>query len=116
MIKQRTGRIVSVASVVGLHGNAGQANYAASKAGLIAASKSLALEVASRGITVNVVAPGMVDTAMTASLDHATYVAKIPMKRYATAQEVAYAVGFLCSEESKYITGHVLNVDGGLSM
>jgi 3-oxoacyl-[acyl-carrier protein] reductase len=116
MLKKRYGRVVSVASVVGLHGNVGQAHYAASKAGLIGASKSVALEVASRGITVNVVAPGMVATHMTEHLDADTYMQHIPMKRYGTPEEVAHAVGFLCSEEARYITGEVLTVGGGLGI
>ena len=110
MLKQRSGRIISVGSVVGQMGNAGQVNYAASKAGLVGFSKALAREVASRGITVNVVAPGMIDTDMTAALGeaaHSAMLAAIPLGRLGTADEVAAAVCFLASDESAYITGHV---------
>ena len=119
MLKQRRGRIISVGSVVGQMGNAGQVNYAASKAGLVGFSKALAREVASRGITVNVVAPGMIETDMTAALGESARSAmltQIPLGRLGTADEVAAAVCFLASDESAYITGHVLAVNGGMYM
>jgi 3-oxoacyl-[acyl-carrier protein] reductase len=117
MIRQRAGRIVSISSVVGQSGNAGQANYAASKAGLIGFSKSVALEVASRGITVNVVAPGMIETDMTRAIaDEAReeWAARIPLKRLGTPDDIATAVCFLVSDEASYITGQVLAVNGGM--
>ena len=119
MLKQRGGRIISVGSVVGQMGNAGQINYAASKAGLVGLSKALAREVASRGITVNVVAPGMIESDMTAALGetmHSAMLAQIPLRRLGTADEVAAAVCFLASDEAAYITGHVLAVNGGMYM
>ena len=119
MMKKRWGRIVNLASVVGLSGNAGQANYSASKAGLIGLTKSLAQELASRNITVNAVAPGFFATAMTARLDEAqraSILASIPMGRMGELEEVAAAISFLASEEAGYITGHILNVSGGLYM
>ena len=119
MLKQRSGRIISVGSVVGQMGNAGQANYAASKAGLVGFSKALAHEVASRGITVNVVAPGLIETDMTAELGEparSALLAKIPLSRLGMADDVASAVCFLASDESAYITGHVLAVNGGMYM
>src|SRR5712692_6392989 len=119
MLKQRGGRIITVSSVVGQMGNAGQTNYAASKAGLIGFAKALAREVASRGITVNVVAPGMIDTDMTRAITEKAQVdwtAQIPLARLGTADEVAAAVCFLASDEASYITGHVLTVNGGMYM
>ena len=119
MIRQRGGRIINVGSVVGRMGNAGQANYAASKAGLEGFSKALAREVASRGITVNVVAPGMIDTDMTAGLNEsaqAAMLAQIPMGRLGTTEDVAGAICFLASDEAAYVTGHVLAVNGGMYM
>lgn len=117
MMKQRFGRIVNISSVIGVMGNAGQANYAASKAGLIGFSKSLAKEVASRGILVNVVAPGYIDTDMTRALSEnqrSEIVGHIPLGRTGSGDDVANAVAFLASEENSYITGQVLHVDGGL--
>ena len=119
MIKQRGGRIIAISSVVGQTGNAGQANYAASKAGLIGFSKAVALEVASRGITVNVVAPGLIDTDMTKAIAdkaQANWAEQIPLARLGTADDVAAAVCFLASDEASYITGHVLAVNGGMYM
>jgi 3-oxoacyl-[acyl-carrier protein] reductase len=119
MLRQKGGRIIAISSVVGQMGNAGQANYAASKAGLIGFAKALAREVASRSITVNVVAPGMIETDMTraiadkAQIDWST---QIPIGRLGTVDEVAAAVSFLASDEASYITGHVLAVNGGMYM
>jgi 3-oxoacyl-[acyl-carrier protein] reductase len=117
MIRQRAGRIVCISSVVGQRGNAGQANYAASKAGLIGFSKSVALEVASRGITVNVVAPGLIETDMTRAITgdaREDWASKIPLRRFGTPDDIASAVCFLASDEASYITGQVLAVNGGM--
>ncbi len=119
MMKARKGRIISIASVVGLTGNVGQANYAAAKAGIIGFSKSLAREVGSRGITVNAVAPGFIDTDMTRALSDDTkkaLLSQIPLNRLGLAQEIASAVAFLASEDASYITGETLNVNGGMYM
>lgn len=119
MVKQRYGRIVNLSSVVGLRGNAGQVNYAASKAGVIGMTKSLAKELAGRNITVNAVAPGFIDTDMTAALSETAKNAalgSIPMGRMGTPENVAKAVAFLADEDAGYITGQVLAVDGGMSM
>ena len=117
MMKQRVGRIISISSVVGQMGNAGQSNYAASKAGLIGFSKSLAREVASRNITVNVVAPGLIDTDMTRALSPETqtqWLSQVPLGRFGTPEDIASAVCFLASNEASYITGQVLAVNGGM--
>jgi 3-oxoacyl-[acyl-carrier protein] reductase len=117
MIRQRAGRIICISSVVGQSGNAGQANYAAAKAGLIGFSKAVALEVASRGITVNVVAPGLIDTDMTRAVTDGAreeWASKIPLRRLGTPDDIAAAVCFLASDEASYITGHVLAVNGGM--
>ena len=119
MLKQRGGRIIAVSSVVGQMGNAGQTNYAASKAGLIGFAKALAREVGSRGITVNVIAPGMIDTDMTravAEKSQVNWADQIPLGRLGTADEVAAAACYLASDEASYITGHVLAVNGGMYM
>jgi len=119
MVKQRSGRIISVSSVVGQSGNAGQANYAASKAGLIGFSKALARELASRNITVNVVAPGLVETDMTRAVTERAkgdWASQIPLGRIGTPEDIAAAVCFLASDEASYITGHVLAVNGGMYM
>ena len=119
MLRQRWGRIINITSIFGQMGQAGQANYAASKAGLIGLTMALAREVASRNITVNAVAPGLIETAMTEALApelKQTVVKMIPLGRGGTPQEVAAAVRFLASEEASYITGHVLNVNGGMLM
>ncbi|HWM91077.1 MAG TPA: 3-oxoacyl-[acyl-carrier-protein] reductase [Thermoanaerobaculia bacterium] len=117
MMKRRWGRIINVTSVVGMMGNAGQANYAAAKAGLIGLTKSLARELGSRSITVNAVAPGYIETAMTANLPAASreeLSGSIALKRLGTVDDVSAAVLYLASEEAGYVTGHVLNVSGGL--
>lgn len=119
MMKTRWGRVINITSVVGESGNPGQANYVASKAGLVGLTKSLAQEVASRGITVNAVSPGFIETTMTDTLGDkvkAKLVESIPLRRIGSANEVAYAVRFLAAEEASYITGHVLQVNGGLYM
>ena len=119
MIRQRGGRIISISSVVGQSGNAGQANYAASKAGLIGFTKAVALEVASRGITANIVAPGLIETDMTRAIaDKAReeWESRIPLQRLGTADDVAAAVCFLASDEASYITGQVIAVNGGMYM
>ena len=119
MMKQRWGRIVSITSVIGSLGNPGQANYAAAKAGVTAFSKSLAREVGSRGITVNVIAPGFIDTDMTAALDEqqrAAMLANIPLGRLGQVDDIAHAAGFLVSEQASYITGATLHVNGGMYM
>lgn len=118
-VKQRSGRIINVASVIGLVGNAGQANYAASKAGLFGFTKSVARELASRSITVNALAPGFIETDMTAALSqelHANVLRTIPMNRFGQAEDVADAALFLASPAARYITGQVLTVDGGMAM
>ena len=119
MMRQRYGRIVNLSSVVGLRGNAGQVNYAASKAGVVGMTKSLAKELASRGVTVNAVAPGFIETDMTAAMTDAAKTAtltSIPIQKLGAPEDVARAVAFLASEEAGYITGQVLAVDGGMSM
>ncbi|MDO4601947.1 MAG: 3-oxoacyl-[acyl-carrier-protein] reductase [Eubacteriales bacterium] len=119
MIRQRSGRIINLASVVGVRGNAGQANYAASKAGIIGLTKSAAKELASRGITVNAIAPGFIKTDMTDALSENiknSIKEEIPMKEFGNPEDVAKAVSFLASEEAGYITGQVLCVDGGMAM
>ncbi|HUS15788.1 MAG TPA: SDR family oxidoreductase, partial [Chloroflexia bacterium] len=119
MVRQRYGRIVAVSSVVGLTGNAGQANYAAAKAGLIAFVKSVAAEFAMRNITANAVAPGFIETDITAVLPDEVkkaILARIPMERYGQPDEVAHAIAFLAGDEAAYITGQVLHVNGGMAM
>jgi 3-oxoacyl-[acyl-carrier protein] reductase len=119
MMKRRTGRVVNITSIVGTTGNPGQANYAASKAGLVGMSKALAAEVASRGITINCVAPGFVDTAMTQALDETQrekLQKQIPAGRLGSVEDVAACVAFLASDEAAYVTGQTLHVNGGMAM
>lgn len=119
MMKQRSGHIVNMASVVGLCGNVGQVNYAASKGGVIALTKAAAKELAARGINVNAVAPGFIDTKMTQELSEdvkQSALNSIPLKHFGSVEDVAHCVAFLCSEESSYITGQVIAVDGGMVM
>ena len=119
MLKQRSGRIINMASIVGVTGNAGQANYAASKAGVIGLTKATARELASRGITVNAVAPGFIETDMTAVLPEKVKeasVSQIPLGKFGSPEQVASAVAFLASSDAAYITGQVLHVDGGMVM
>jgi 3-oxoacyl-[acyl-carrier protein] reductase len=117
-MSQRFGRIVNIASVIGISGSAGQANYAASKAGLIALTKSVAKELGSRGVTANAIAPGFIETPMTESLPEKAreqYAARIVLKRFGTPEDVANLVAFLSSDEADYITGQTIAVDGGLA-
>lgn len=119
MIKQRWGRIINISSVVGLMGNAGQANYASAKAGLIGLTKTIAREVASRSITANAIAPGFIDTGMTSKLSDNVKqeaIRQIPVGSFGLPKDIAHAVAFFASEESHYITGQVLNIDGGMFM
>ena len=119
MLKQKSGRIINISSVSGVMGNAGQANYCASKAGIIGLTKSAARELASRGITVNAVAPGFIQTDMTDALSDAVktgIAAQIPMKKFGTTEDIAETVAFLASDKAKYITGQVICVDGGMAM
>lgn len=119
MIQQKSGRIINIASVVGIIGNAGQANYAASKAGVIGFTKSTAREVASRGITVNAIAPGFINTDMTAKLNdkqREALLSTIPLNRLGNPEDIAKVIGFLSSDEAAYLTGQVIAVDGGMTM
>lgn len=119
MIRQRSGRIINISSYSGLHGNAGQMNYAASKAGVVGMTKTAARELGGRGITVNAIAPGMVETDMTAALSgkaREAILAQVPLQRMGCAEEIAAAAAFLAGDEAAYITGQVLSVDGGLSI
>ncbi|MDE5734139.1 MAG: 3-oxoacyl-[acyl-carrier-protein] reductase [Duncaniella sp.] len=119
MMRQRSGSIINMASVVGVHGNAGQSNYAASKAGLIALAKSIAQEVGSRGIRANAIAPGFIETAMTAALPEDVrkeWAAKIPLRRAGQVDDIANVATFLASDMASYVTGQVIEVDGGMNM
>jgi 3-oxoacyl-[acyl-carrier protein] reductase len=119
MLKAKYGRIISLTSVVGLHGNAGQANYSASKAGIIGLTKSMAKELAAKKVTINAVAPGFIDTDMTAAMNEnakTAAIASIPTKRMGSVEDIANTVAFLASEEASYITGQVISVDGGMGM
>ncbi len=119
MLRQRSGSIINMASVVGVHGNAGQSNYAASKAGLIALAKSIAQEVGSRGIRANAIAPGFIETAMTAALPEDVrneWTKKIPLRRGGKVEDIANVATFLASDMSSYVTGQVIQVDGGMNM
>lgn len=119
MLRQRGGSIINMASVVGVHGNAGQSNYAASKAGMIALAKSVAQEVGSRGIRANAIAPGFIETAMTAALPEEVrkdWASKIPLRRGGTPEDIANVATFLASDMSGYVTGQVIQVDGGMNM
>ncbi|WCR53628.1 MAG: 3-oxoacyl-[acyl-carrier-protein] reductase FabG [Wolbachia endosymbiont of Ctenocephalides orientis wCori] len=119
LLKNKWGRIINISSIIGLTGNAGQANYAASKAGMIAMSKSIAKEVAGRSVTINCIAPGFIDTKMTAVLSDGQkekILENIPLNRRGNPEEIAAGVLFLASDEARYITGHVLNINGGLFM
>lgn len=119
MLKQKSGRIINISSVIGIFGNAGQSNYAASKGGIISFTKSIAKELASRGITVNAIAPGFIDTGMTSLLGDEVrekYLQSVPLRRMGTGKDVAEAALFLASDQASYITGETIRVDGGLAM